>query len=51
MRLHAARHDFPAVAVLRNRLVRELADIGTAPTSDTIRLADDLLADSAPHSR
>ena len=46
MRLHAARHALPAVAVLRNRLVRELADIGTTPTPDTIRLAHDLLANT-----
>jgi DNA-binding SARP family transcriptional activator len=46
MRLHAAQHAFPAVAALRNRLVRELADIGTTPTPDTLHLADDLLATS-----
>jgi hypothetical protein len=47
MRLHAARHAFSAIAALRNRLVRELADIGTTPTPDTMRLANDLLADTA----
>ena len=51
MRLHAAQHAFPAIAVLRNRLVRELADIGTAPSPDTIQLADNLLAHPAPPSR
>jgi hypothetical protein len=39
------------VAALRSRLVRELADIGTTPTPDTMRLADDLLADSARRIR
>ena len=51
MRLHAAQRAFPAVAVLRNRLVRELADIGTTPTADAIRLADDLLAGPKSRSR
>ena len=46
MRLHAARRALAAVAALRNRLVRELADIGTSPTAQTLQLADDLLADS-----
>lgn len=45
MRLHAAHRALPAVAALRNRLVRELADIGTIPTPQTLQLADDLLAD------
>jgi hypothetical protein len=49
MRHHATQDAFPAIAALRDRLVRELADIGTAPTPNTVRLADDLLAPSAPH--
>jgi hypothetical protein len=46
MRLHAAQRSFPALAALRNRLVRELADIGTTPALDIMRLADDLPADT-----
>jgi hypothetical protein len=51
MRLPAAQRTLPAVAGLRNRLVRELADIGTSPTPDTLDLADHLLADAPPHTR
>ena len=51
MRLRAKRAEFAAVVALRNRLVRALADIGVTPTSDTMRLADDLLADPARHNR
>jgi DNA-binding SARP family transcriptional activator len=51
MRLHAAHRALPAVAARRNRLVRELADIGTSPTPQTLQLADDLLADPpTPHA-
>ena len=46
MRLHAVVSAFAAVAALRNRLARELADIGASPTADSIRLADDLLVDA-----
>jgi hypothetical protein len=49
MRLHARRAEFSSIAGLRNRLVREIADIGAAPTPQTLHLADNLLAGSPPH--
>ena len=43
MRLHARVGDRDAISRLRARLIRELADVGTTPTSDTTQLVRELL--------